>query len=349
MVKMAEHKKPQQKKTWLLAHLSDPHLARTAGLGRRDLHGKRLLGWLRWHLKRRFMQDERLLTMLSRDLQQTGPDHIAITGDLSHLSLAAEFTAARAWLESLGDPARLSLVLGNHDQYVATEEAQSWALLLPWLRGDAQQAARQRPAELEALFPLVQQRGRIVLISLNTARPTALHLASGTIGASQLARLRQILHALQGQGLFRILLLHHPPGEGLLGRRRGLTGGAELRALLRNYGVELILCGHSHHCISTSLPGPSGIGGANSPIPLVSAPSITSIERRAEKRSRYFLIAIQEDERPPAADTGSSWTVTVRSRLLAPDGRSFIDAAKQQTLKAQAPAGLRAGTACAGG
>lgn len=334
MIKMADHKSPQQRKPWMLAHLSDPHLACTAGLQLRDLQGKRfkrILGRLRWHLKRRFRQDERLLTMLGNDLQQTGADHIAITGDLCHLSLAVEFAAARVWLEGLGDPAGLSLVLGNHDQYVATEEAQSWGLLLPWLRGDAQQAAEHRPAELEAFFPLVQRRGRIVLISLNTARPSALHLASGSIGTSQLERLQQILASLQGQGLFRIVLLHHPPGQGLLSRRRDLTDGAELRALLQAYGAELILCGHSHHCISSNLPGPSG------PIPLLGAPSITSIEKQLEKRSRYYLIAIHEKSPPPAANISSSdsngWAITVRSRLLAPDGQSFIDGPEPQLFR----------------
>ena len=341
---MAKYNSLHPEKPWVLAHLSDLHLARTAGLRLRDLCGKRFLGWLRWHLKRRFRQDERLLTTLGRDLQQTAPDHIAITGDLCHLSLTAEFAAARAWLERLEDPARCSLVLGNHDQYVATAQEHNWGLFLPWLKGDTPLADAYYPAQLDALFPLVQQRGRMVLISLNTARPSAPHLASGAIGAAQLERLRQIFIKLQGQPLFRIVLLHHPPVQGLLSRRRGLADGAELRALLRQCGAELILRCHSHHRFIASLPGPCD------PIPVVGAPSITSIESRPEKRSRYFLITIQADNDLQPDDSGSSgWQIRLKSRLLAPDGQGFIDDPEERMFRVAAPAGRPARTACAGG
>ena len=184
----------------------------------------------------------------------------------------------------------------------------------------------------------------MVLISLNTARPSAPHLASGAIGAAQLERLRQIFIKLQGQPLFRIVLLHHPPVQGLLSRRRGLADGAELRALLRQYGAELILCGHSHHCFIASLPGPCG------PIPVVGAPSITSIESRPEKRSRYFLITIQADNDLQPDDSGSSgWQIRLKSRLLAPDGQGFIDDPEERMFRVAAPAGRPARTACAGG
>ena len=329
MVKMAEYNNLNQEKPWVLAHLSDPHLARPAGLKLRDLRGKRCLGWLRWHLKRRFRQDEGLLTILGRELQQTAPDHLAITGDLCHLSLPAEFAAAGGWLASLGDPARCSLVLGNHDQYVATDPAQSWGLLLPWLQGDTQQPGGKSAVQLDALFPLVQQRGRAVLISLNTARPTAPHLASGALGEAQLARLRQILAKLQGQRLFRIVLLHHPPLQGLLGRRRGLSDGGAFRALIKEYGAELILCGHAHRCFTASLPGPCG------PIPVIVAPSITSIEGKAAKRSQYFLFTIQADGPLDGAGT-NGWSITVKSRLLAPDAQSFIDGPEQTIFSAAA-------------
>lgn len=342
---MAEQKSLKQEKPWVLAHFSDPHLARTAGLRLRDLSGKRLIGWLRWQTKRRFRQDERLLTTLGRDLQQTAPDHIALTGDLCQLSLAAEFAAARDWLLGLGSPSRCSLVLGNHDQYVATDPLQSWAMLLPWLQVDTRNSAKEIPSRLDSLFPLVQQRGRIVLISLNSARPTSLHRASGIIGTAQLERLQQILHALQGQGLFRILLLHHPPVQGLLSRRRGLSDGAELRAILRHYGAELILCGHIHHAYTSTLPGPYG------PIALIAAPSITSIEGKPVKRSRYFLYTIQADASLNTGDTGgnSGWTISMQSRILAPDGQTFIEDPEQKTFRVAAPAGLPAKKVCAGG
>ena len=328
-----------QEKPWVLAHLSDLHLARTAGLRLHDLHGKRLLGWLRWQLKRRFRQNEGLLTTLACELQQNSPDHIAITGDLCHLSLVAEFGAARDWLASLGDPARCSLVFGNHDQYVATDWAHSCGLLLPWLQGDAHHAPENRPAQLDTLFPLLQRRGSVALISLNSARPTTLHLASGKIGREQLDRLQQVLIELKGQQLFRILLLHHPPTQdtGVFSRRRGLDDGPELRALLAEHGVELILSGHTHRSASGVLPGPHG------PIPLFGAPSITSVESDEHKRSSYYLFTIC-----PAQDGSTGWTIAVRHRLLAANAQAFIDGPQQCWFSPATPAKPPAKTACAG-
>ena len=46
------------------------------------------------------------------------PDHILITGDLTTTALPAEFRAARAALADwLGDPARVTIIPGNHDRY----------------------------------------------------------------------------------------------------------------------------------------------------------------------------------------------------------------------------------------
>lgn len=305
-----------EEKPWILAHLSDPHLACMVDLRLRELRAKQLFSWLRWQGKRRHRQDDRLLTTLGRELQDSAPDHIAITGDFCHLSLPAEFAAARDWLASLGDPQRCSIVFGNHDQYVATNWQKSWGLFLPWLQEGAEPAASLSPKSphgnpLHALFPTLQLRGNIALIGVNTARPTALHLATGAIGPAQLARLDQLLLSLQGQDLCRILLLHHPPLQGVLSRRRSLDDGAALRSLVKTHGVELILCGHAHHRIVSSLPGPTG------PIPVFVAASITSTHKEPAKRSSYTLFNICKKQ--------NAWQIAAGHRLLAADGQSYFD------------------------
>ena len=76
---------------YVVAHCSDPHITCVEHSRIRDFLNKRLLGCLRWQLKRRHEQHDGLLTILYKDLQRTQPDHIVITGDLTHLSLPAEF------------------------------------------------------------------------------------------------------------------------------------------------------------------------------------------------------------------------------------------------------------------
>ena len=59
-----------------------------------------------------------MLARIVGDLKAQAPDHIAVTGDLVNISLAAEYAPARAWLDALGPPQDVTLVPGNHDAYV---------------------------------------------------------------------------------------------------------------------------------------------------------------------------------------------------------------------------------------
>ncbi|MGD9287583.1 MAG: hypothetical protein PVG74_08230, partial [Desulfobacterales bacterium] len=84
--------------TTALAHISDPHLSCMKAVRARDLLGKRLLGFLRWKLQRQAGHSDSLLSALQTDLKKSNPDQIAVTGDLTHLSLPAEFEKAGQWL-----------------------------------------------------------------------------------------------------------------------------------------------------------------------------------------------------------------------------------------------------------
>ncbi len=91
---------------FVLAHLSDPHLAPLPFPHPRELLSKRGLGYLNWLRKRRSIHRADMLTALVADLKDHAPDHIAVTGDLVNLSLTKEFAPALAWLEGLGGSAR---------------------------------------------------------------------------------------------------------------------------------------------------------------------------------------------------------------------------------------------------
>src|SRR4051794_35816061 len=103
---------------FVLAHLSDPHLAPLPKPSFAELLGKRATGYLNWQRRRRLIHRSEVLARIVADLKAQAPDHIAVTGDLINIALAGEFAPARAWLDALGPPQDVTLVPGNHDAYV---------------------------------------------------------------------------------------------------------------------------------------------------------------------------------------------------------------------------------------
>src|SRR5215212_11736565 len=98
---------------FVLAHLSDPHLAPLPRPRPLELLSKRGLGYLNWLRKRRSIHRADMLAALVADLKAHAPDHIAVTGDLVNLSLTKEFAPACAWLAGLGDANAVTVVPGN--------------------------------------------------------------------------------------------------------------------------------------------------------------------------------------------------------------------------------------------
>ena len=101
-----------------LAHLSDIHLSPMPRARRTELMGKRVLGYVNWHRGRKYVHRREILDLLTRDLVERKPDHIAVTGDLVNLGLPEEFLRAAEWLHHLGPPSHVTAIPGNHDAYV---------------------------------------------------------------------------------------------------------------------------------------------------------------------------------------------------------------------------------------
>ncbi|WP_458096246.1 metallophosphoesterase family protein [Roseomonas sp. WA12] len=248
-----------------LAHLSDLHLPIPPGalhpLG--QLAGKRLLAYLAWRRKRlRAVTSEGLLA----DVAAAGVDHVAVTGDLTNLALPGEFAAARDWLAGLGAPDRLTVVPGNHDATVAVPWASGIGSWQEWMSGDAARPGAEP-------FPFLRRRGPVALIGLSSAVPTLPGSAAGRLGAGQLARLPAMLDQAGREGLFRVVLVHHPPALGPGGRRKALSDRAALREVLSRHGAELVLHGHHHVPLEDELPGPAG------PIPVLGTPQALATGR----------------------------------------------------------------------
>lgn len=263
-----------------LAHLSDPHLPPPPGaLGASDFASKRLLSAIAWRRKGREHQPW-VLDALTADIATYAPDHIALTGDLTNFSTQAEFDAARAWLKTLGRASDITLSPGNHDALVARNAPDSFAPWREWLEDPGAPA-----------FPAVRRRGPVALVNLCSATPTAPWLATGRLGAEQLARLETILGQLRQEGLVRVITIHHPPAPGIVSKRKSLEDAPALRALLRAQGAELILHGHAHEAAVSTLPGP---GGA---IPVLGVPSASAAGHGKHPPARWHGIEIDPGQR----------------------------------------------------
>jgi 3',5'-cyclic AMP phosphodiesterase CpdA len=121
---------------FVLAHLSDPHLAPLPRPRIAELASKRLLGYLNWRHSRHRVHRSEALDAITHDLRAAHPGHIAVTGDLVNIALPAEFVQARRWLETLGSPDDVSVVPGNHDAYVAAAARHGDRHWAPYMAGD---------------------------------------------------------------------------------------------------------------------------------------------------------------------------------------------------------------------
>ncbi|CCE12176.1 putative metallo-phosphoesterase [Bradyrhizobium sp. STM 3843] len=263
-----------------LAHLSDPHLAPPPHPRLLELASKRVLGYINWTRNRYKYHRRDVLDVLVSDLQTQMPDQIAVTGDLVNFAMEAEFPLALDWLRTVGPPDHVTAIPGNHDAYVRRTRLRFAQSFADYFGGDAD-------AGQAASFPSLRQRGPLALISLSSAVPTAPFMATGRIGPEQLAALEQLLTALSTEPLFRVLLVHHPLRSA--NRMKRLTDAADLIALLKRHGVELVLHGHDHIHSTIWIDGPER------KIPVVGVPSASSIAHGHYPAAAYNLFAIARE------------------------------------------------------
>ncbi len=310
--------------TFRLAHLSDPHLAPLPRPRKRELASKRVLGYINWRRGRGRAHRADVLEALIADLKHQAPDHVALTGDLLNLALKSELPPALEWLETLGPPGWVSVVPGNHDTYVAGALGRLETVWDAYMTGDVVAAlpggpdadGHDTPEASEPIFagaprfPYVRRRGPIALVGVSSGVPTGPFMATGKVGRRQRARLGDLLTALGREGLYRVVMIHHPPLPGTAKRLRRLTDGSAFMDVLREAGTELVLHGHNH--TQTLVWG--GVDGAET-MPICGVPSASALPdaRHAKPGAAYNLYEIEG-----TAETG--WRTRVETRGLLPDG-----------------------------
>ena len=260
-----------------LAHLSDPHLPPLPDPLVSELLGKRALGYLNWTRNRHKYHRRDVLDVLVSDMQAQVPGHIAVTGDLVNLALKAEFAPTLAWLRTVGPPDRVTAIPGNHDAYVRATRHSFVKNFADYLSGDDASGAA---------FPFTRRRGPLLLIGLSTAVPTPPFMATGTLGRAQIEALEQTL-SLAHDDAFRVLLVHHPLRSASKIKR--MTDAPELLALLKRYGVDLVLHGHDHVHSTIWIDGPSRT------IPVVGVPSASARAHGDYPAAAYNLFSIARD------------------------------------------------------
>ncbi len=224
-----------------LAHVSDVHLGPLPDVTYRDLASKRMVGYVNWQRNRRHIMQDGVIGSIVADIKAVGVDHLAVTGDLVNLALDGEIELARLWLETLGSPEEVSVVPGNHDAYVPGAFDKVCRFWGPWMTGDGRNAPSDRHA-----FPYMRVRDKVALIGVSSARATAPFMANGFFREDQSHRLGGLLDEAGRQGLFRVVMIHHPPVRGAVTQHKRLFGIGNFQKTILRHGADLILHGHSH-------------------------------------------------------------------------------------------------------
>lgn len=175
--------------------------------------------------------DTPILAPLLRFIDESQPDLVVVSGDLTQRARTAQFREARAFLDQISFP--LLVVPGNHDIPLHNLVARFARPLRKYCRYITSD-----------LFPIYSD-AEIAVVGLNTAR--SLTTKYGRINPAQIARVQERFSGI-GSKVTKVVVTHHPfdlPPN--YGDRRQLVGRAELAmAAMAECGVDLLLAGHLH-------------------------------------------------------------------------------------------------------
>jgi 3',5'-cyclic AMP phosphodiesterase CpdA len=285
--------------TITIAQLTDVHLGPIRGFGPRHWNVKRATGFYNWRKNRRHAYPRAVIDRIVADMKTQAPDHVAVTGDLVNIGLPGEIAGAHDWLKSVGTPERVSVIPGNHDIYSEWGGDDGVARWADYMRGGG---AANGAWDVRAAFPYVRRIGKVALIGVNSAVPTAPLIASGRVGVSQLDRLARLLSEIREAGFVRVVMIHHPPLPGQASRTRGLTDATALEDVLVRQGAELVIHGHNHREMLAWREGPRGKGMAV----VGAASSSLGVPHKHEPLARYNIYRI--------AGAGATAEVTMTTR-----------------------------------
>jgi 3',5'-cyclic AMP phosphodiesterase CpdA len=157
----------------------------------------------------------------------------------------------------------------------------------------------------------VRRRGPLALIGVSPAVPTAPFVATGRLGGEQLDRLAETLDNCGRNGLFRVVMIHHPPVSPPARRLKRLVDGPGLCAVLARHGAELVIHGHDHAHSLIELKGSRG------PIPVVGVPSASEAPPGEHDSAGYNLYVVEGE--------AGAWRCQAISRGLSAGGDAVVE------------------------
>lgn len=213
------------------------------------------LGWRRWmalvELKlgrsAAFARARESLSQIARDADALDVDHLILSGDVTAYAMEGEFRGAREALGAIAaDPARCTVIPGNHDCYTprAVSSGRFEKYFGHLLASDLPEYC------LDGAFPFVRFVGdEAVVIGLRSASvPPVPGISHGKIGNKQLRALRDVIRDRRLDGRAVLVVVHHAPLNHL-GKKDSLTHGlVDAPALLESLPGSryAVLHGHIH-------------------------------------------------------------------------------------------------------
>jgi len=283
-----------------IAHMTDIHLPTVPYLRLGEFSLKRFMGYMNWHASRKSIHQLSVLGLLQDDIAAQDVDHIFVSGDLVNLGLEAEFAAGAEWMKALGDSCDVSFVPGNHDYYGSGRAFLRGNAFSEFMTSDEQGAKLGGGSGPE--LPFVRVVDDVAMIGVNSGVPTPLLQAFGEVSTASLARLEKILPAVNDAGLYRCVVVHHPPLKGLTRRSRAMKNDAAFTDCLERHGAELVLYGHNHRQQHTRLETASGV------CHVVGTPSASVAKSGHYDPGRYNLFFIEGQR--------GDWVTTLTGRGL---------------------------------
>lgn len=222
----------------VIAHLTDVHLIepesrRPAGLGAKARRKFLTFG-------READEATRRAALLAavRRAARLGFDHLVLTGDLTEEGTPAQFEAFAEALDEAGvDPARVTLVPGNHDVYA---HADGWAQALAGpLRAYAPTSATGSVVEFADL----------VLAPVSTTRAQRWWRSAGEVSTPERRAVGAAIATATRRGVAAVLAQHHPPTQvtgAVWHWFDGLLDHVAMRPVLRALDHTYVLHGHLH-------------------------------------------------------------------------------------------------------
>jgi 3',5'-cyclic AMP phosphodiesterase CpdA len=144
----------------------------------------------------------------------------------------------------------------------------------------------------------------VALIGVSTAAATGPFLATGRLGARQIAAMSALL--AKEADRFRVVLIHHPPHVVPKSGFKRLVDAAAFRDAIATVGAELVIHGHDHVRSLVYIDGP------RARVPVIGVPSASAAFGKDHDPAGYNLYRI--DGEPGA------WTCSVERRGLGADG-----------------------------